>query len=403
MKKGKILFLIDKVESGGAENVLLKIINGFEIDGYEVFLLPNLTVKEEFLYKLKNEINYIDPKISINSNIFSKVYSLFLYILKIFDFVKKNNPIVVVSFLERSNISNVFVSYFTKHKSIISTRNNLSKQYKDRNFYEKKIIKYFIKTTYNRASLLITLSNSVKLDLVNNYFINKNKIKTIYNPYDLKHIRKLALEPLESKFQTLFKQENVCITVGRLSEQKGHINLINSFKYVIEEIPNAKLIILGEGELFSILEEKIFELNLNSNIFLIGHHKNPYKYIYNSKLFVFSSLWEGFGNALLEAMVCGKPVISTDCHSGPREILSKANLNIKLNEKIEFSDYGLLTPVFKSNISPKEEKIFASSIILFFKDKRLCEKYKIQSKTRSDFFESSKILAIWKDTILNNE
>jgi len=241
------------------------------------------------------------------------------------------------------------------------------------------------------------------LDLVNNYFINKNKIKTIYNPYDLKHIRKLALEPLESKFQTLFKQENVCITVGRLSEQKGHINLINSFKYVIEEIPNAKLIILGEGELFSILEEKIFELNLNSNIFLIGHHKNPYKYIYNSKLFVFSSLWEGFGNALLEAMVCGKPVISTDCHSGPREILSKANLNIKLNEKIEFSDYGLLTPVFKSNISPKEEKIFASSIILFFKDKRLCEKYKIQSKTRSDFFESSKILAIWKDTILNNE
>ena len=198
MKKGKILFLIDKVESGGAENVLLKIINGFEIDGYEVFLLPNLTVKEEFLYKLKNEINYIDPKISINSNIFSKVYSLFLYILKIFDFVKKNNPIVVVSFLERSNISNVFVSYFTKHKSIISTRNNLSKQYKDRNFYEKKIIKYFIKTTYNRASLLITLSNSVSYADVailvsesNSYveikkFLNKLSVQQLQDIYKRK-------------------------------------------------------------------------------------------------------------------------------------------------------------------------------------------------------------------------
>jgi glycosyltransferase involved in cell wall biosynthesis len=393
----KLLFLIDKVESGGAENVLIKIMNHFNNKKNKVFLLPNLTIKKKYLNKLESSIIYIDPKIKING-VFTRFYSFFKYFVIVLFFVKKEKPDYLISFLERSNIINILVSKITNTPSIISTRNNLSQQYSGRSKITKSIIRFLIRYFYNKADKIISLSESVKYDLVENFGVNSKLIKTVYNPYDLKRISILSNEVIKDDELYLFNNGYTCITVGRLTEQKGHIYLIRSFLHVVKQIPTAKLIILGEGELKTILRIEIEKLNLSNNVFLLGYRNNPYKYVKNSKLFLFSSLWEGFGNALLEAMACGTAVISTDCDSGPSEILSKKS---KYNEtNFTLADFGVLTPVMRG--SYKSELIYANAIIKLLKEDVLRCHYEDKAIERSKDFSNEKVLNLWDETILND-
>src|SRR5699024_1749281 len=107
----------------------------------------------------------------------------------------------------------------------------------------------------------------------------------------------------------------------------------------------ACLIILGEGYLFEYLNELVKQFELENDVFFLGYQENPFKYIARADIYVLPSLHEGFPNALCEAMACGKPVVSTDCPSGPREILfQNPDINMTLPEQITRADYGILTP-----------------------------------------------------------
>jgi glycosyltransferase involved in cell wall biosynthesis len=120
--------------------------------------------------------------------------------------------------------------------------------------------------------------------------------------------------------------------VGRLNEQKDFPTLIRAFKIVYEKSKNARLIILGEGSEREHLMHLIKELGLVDIVSLPGFLQNPFSYMHRSQVFVLPSIHEGFGNVLVEAMACGCPVVSTDCPSGPREILNNG-------------EYGHLVPV----------------------------------------------------------
>ena len=132
------------------------------------------------------------------------------------------------------------------------------------------------------------------------------------------------------------------IAMGRLTKVKDFSTLIKAF-YLVRKKLDARLIIIGEGELRYELEMLISKHNLQEDILLPGFLKNPFVLIQKANLFVLSSIWEGFPNVLVEAMTCGTPVISTDCNSGPSEIL-------------EHGKWGRLVPV--GNIS-----LLAKSII----------------------------------------
>jgi glycosyltransferase involved in cell wall biosynthesis len=110
------------------------------------------------------------------------------------------------------------------------------------------------------------------------------------------------------------------IAIGRMVPQKNFSLLIDSFSLVNKEV-DSKLIILGEGPLRPDLEKQIVALGLSKNIFLEGFVSNPYQYIANADVFVLTSLWEGFGNVLVESLSFGLQVVSTDCNSGPSEVL----------------------------------------------------------------------------------
>src|SRR5699024_1692708 len=149
-------------------------------------------------------------------------------------------------------------------------------------------------------------------------------------------------EKIEMKNELFSEKDFLIMNMGRLVEEKGQWHLIRAMKYVTQEIKNAKLIIMGVGELESYLKVLVEQLNLVNNVKFLGFKRNPFKYIKNSDLFVMSSISEGFGNVLIEAMACNVPVISTDCRYGPREILEpQSDFNSSTN-KIEYCEYGVL-------------------------------------------------------------
>ncbi len=395
----KILMLIDVIESGGAENILLNIARYLKEKGNYITIIPNYKIKSEYLYKLDG-LNYKNLDIEKKYNLIGKIYTWFSYLIKILEHTKKDKYDIIFSFLERSNIANIIVGFFRDSKVIISVRNNLTHQYGNRNFLERFIVKNAITFFYNRTSKIITLSNAIKKDLIKNFNIKENILETIYNPYDIKVIEEKAKEDIEPRENKLFNNHDIIINIGRLTEQKGQIYLIRSFKYVIEKLPNARLVILGEGELRRILEEEIEKLNLQNYIILLGFKKNPYKYLARSKLFVFSSLWEGFGNSIVEALICKTPVISTNCKYGPAEILCEKD--IKEDEKnIIYGKWGVLTPDIVLYKEEAEKKL-AEAIISLLEDKKLYKYYKENAFNRALDFSREKILKRFEEVILGD-
>jgi len=193
--------------------------------------------------------------------------------------------------------------------------------------------------------------------------------------------------------------------------------LLRIFKALKEKHKDLKLVILGEGELKEDLVKLSEELGLKTyvwdrdklserfDVYFLGFQKNPFKFMAGSKLFVFPSLWEGFGNVLVEAMACGVPVVSSDCRSGPREILApNTDFNYQ-TQKPEFAEYGVLMPVFevkyKTAKEPLEEKeiMWVETIDKLLEDESLRKHYSEKAKRRAENFRIEKIVEEWKEIL----
>jgi glycosyltransferase involved in cell wall biosynthesis len=146
----------------------------------------------------------------------------------------------------------------------------------------------------------------------------------IHNPVFDDTIYSLAKEPID--LPTQITNKIILMAVGRLSEQKDHLTLLKAFIIFKQSHPTALLFILGTGPLQSELEDFISQHKISSSVFLSGFQPNPYQWISKCNVFVLSSLYEGFGNVIVEAMALGKTVVSTDCPSGPAEILQDGKL-----------------------------------------------------------------------------
>ena len=177
----------------------------------------------------------------------------------------------------------------------------------------------FMRLTYRSADTIIAVSNGVADDLSTMLKLKRNQINVIYNPVVSEHLIKNSREPVDHPWLTSNKVP-VILGVGRLTEAKNFNALIHAFSIVVASIP-ARLIILGEGEQRDSLETIIDQLNLADQVDLPGFTNNPYPYMRCADLFVLSSIWEGLPTVLIEALSCGTKVVSTDCPSGPREIL----------------------------------------------------------------------------------
>lgn len=171
-----------------------------------------------------------------------------------------------------------------------------------------------------------------------NYFkslniVDENKLELLYDP--IIFVKQL----IKNKHEKIVNLSNYYLAIGRFTKQKNFLFLIKCFEYICKNDRSIKLIILGDGEERNKLQNYINKNDLNKNIFLPGFEKNVFKYLYNCKLFILSSLWEDPGFVLLEAMYSKALVLSSDCSSGPKEILTEKNERGILFKSNDITDF----------------------------------------------------------------
>lgn len=337
MEKKKIAILLPSLADGGAEKVMVYLANYFSID-YKVDLI--LISKSGVYFKMLNSNVRL---VNLNSK------RSILAIPKILIYLYKEKPNVLLSALTHINIIALICKlfFFNSVRVVISERTIISKSTILLNSKYKLIKIFLIKFLYQKADMIIAISNACADDIVNTIKISKNNIIVIYNPLlpDVNFNENNNSKKQKSILFDNYDGRKIIIAVGRLIKSKNFLLLIRAFNILKKSIPS-KLIILGEGPERKQLELLINELNLISEVELLGFVENPLDYYKISDVFVSTSLWEGFGNAILDAMSVGLKIVAFDCPGGPREILE----NGKWGKLVQHEDEKLLAEAIIDSI-----------------------------------------------------
>lgn len=250
-------------------------------------------------------------------------------------YLRKENPDVIITALPSANILVILAKFisFSKARIIISEHGPSQEWLKKRNDSRLLLLmlNYAIYHLYRYADAIVVVSHYL-ISYVREYskLPDPGMIHCIYNPVDFQSPAKARGKAAPHPW---FKDKKipVILAVGRLHPAKDFSMLLEAFARVRESM-DVRLLILGEGPERELLEKKCQLLKINDYVEMPGFVKNPHSYMRQAKLFVMSSAYEGLPTALIEALVCGCPVVSTNCASGPSEIL-------------ENGKYGLLVPV----------------------------------------------------------
>ena len=326
----KIIFFLPTLGGGGAERTVIQLANSFAEQGYNIHLaVCDLTAAKG---KLLPEVN---PKIElINFECGRVIHSIMPLKLRL----QCENYDCLVATQTHTNI----VAGIAKKMAGVNTRlifrevSTPSKNIKLQGI-AKFVLKSLVNWTYPMAQQVVCVSKGVEADFRDYYGYKKHNLTTIYNPVlDVSYFEKLTA-PVAHKF---FNETNkVILAVGRLTEAKNFGFLIRSFKALYDQHPDTRLIILGEGELRTEFEALIAELSLTEVVDLPGFDSNPYAYFKYVSLFVLSSNWEGLPGVLIQALASKVKVVSTNCPSGPMEILDDAKFGLL----VECNDQAGLT------------------------------------------------------------
>lgn len=200
---------------------------------------------------------------------------------------------------------------------VLGVQNNYEEELKQCRLRPRRLWTRMYRWALERASSIVCLSQGVRSDLVKLLPHLGEKTVMIYNA----GLDDKALKDSWKSLQNSRERGPLVVTCGRLSPQKDHATLLSSFREVHQQIPAARLWVLGEGPLRSELEALSKRMGLQEVVQFIGFQANPFPFMAAADLFVLSSRFEGFANVLVEAMACGVAVLSTDCAHGPREII----------------------------------------------------------------------------------
>jgi glycosyltransferase involved in cell wall biosynthesis len=369
-----VLFFTTRLGGGGAEKLLLRIINNLDRQQFKLSLAlcKSGGSYEEALAEDIAVYYLSSPQIPSISG------SLLLSLLPLRRLINRTKPDVVCGVMDNANVLTVLatknIGY--KPKVILSVHNPVTLKYnepKTRLF--NRLVFALMPYTYPAADSIITVSQGVATDLAALIPKTKDLLQVIYNPCVDQEV---ILGGMETPPETIASK--LIIACGRLNPQKGFKYLISAMVEV-RKVINTHLWIMGEGELRQELKDQIESLGLGDAVRLLGFKANPYQYMAKADLFVLASLYEGFGNVIVEAMACGTPVVATDCPFGPGEI-------------IEDGVNGLL-------VKPGDKEALATGIIRVLSNPQLQAQFINQGKIRAQDFETKKITQMYSQLFLS--
>jgi glycosyltransferase involved in cell wall biosynthesis len=297
-----IIFFHPSLESGGVEKNLFSLINNLSKKNYKIIFITYSNIKNK---KINNKIEIIYPLFNFIKNIrFFKIFFCFFSLI-FFNFFKK---MPVISF--QANIFAIIASIITRSKIVVRT--NASPDFYIHNNFSKKIFSFF----FSKANLILVSSKQFQ-DRFRKFFYLKTRI--LRHQLDFQDIKKKS--NIKNKFN-FFNDKKILkiISVGRLVDQKDYLTLLKAFEILIKK-RKARLVIIGNGNRKSEIFNFINKNNLNKSVKIVNFKKNPFNFIKKADIFVMSSKFEGTPNILLETAVLKKLIISTDCNTGPKEIL----------------------------------------------------------------------------------
>lgn len=234
-----------------------------------------------------------------------------------------------------------------------------------------------LKMIYKRADKVLCVSRQIAQDMAKVTRLPHSLFQVMYNGYDIEHIQKKSDEHLEFSDETI-------VTVGRLEEVKGHAHLIRAFSELYKQARvKPKLIFVGEGSCEKQLKHLCVAQRVEQSVDFVGRMDNPYKYMKNATIVVMSSLHEGFPNVLVEALATGAAIVSVDCLSGPRELLSPS-MEKSVNDVV-YGEYGILTPAFKTEMAEENasENLLAQGMKALLEDEKARETYQKKAVDRA--------------------
>lgn len=362
MKQMKVAFVINDLSGGGAEKALLHLASYLHGSGLEVSVLTLQSGNDA--YQLPAGLQHITLSTQRLARGAGRILALPLQGREIARLLDELDADLCVSFLPRANVAHVMSRWFGNRRPILATEQVSSRDAYPSNRPGDRLMRRLIQWFYPRADAVFPSSTGV-MDGLRRFGISPDRMRVVYNSVVLEEIRKFAAEPVLALDG---EQMPTVITVGRHVYQKDHQTLLHAFAKVRRKL-TARLVFLGQGPMREELEALAGELGIADDVFFAGFQKNPFAWLAKSSLFVLSSRYEGFGNVVIEAMACGLPIVSTDCPSGPAEILKDG-------------ETGLLVPVEDANA-------MAAAIQTLLEDSEAHAKYANLAVERAEDFDIS--------------
>jgi glycosyltransferase involved in cell wall biosynthesis len=378
----KIAFVIPSLTIGGAEKAV-SLLSTELSRNHDVYII---TLRREVHLPYGGRM-YVVGK---NEKLIDKINSY----VSFYRLIQLLKPDVIISLLTKAHTMNALTPADAR-KYIWIQNYPMHLHFRNKLISIQDIFKWM--TFYRHVDRILATSKLLAHKLTQLYKLDSKKIGVLYDPINIEEINSLKNHELDYSEESFFGNPTY-INVGRLTWQKGQWHLIRAFKEVLKELKDAKLIIVGAGGMKIFLQSLIKKLDLNDNVTLYGPTLNPYRLMARSDVFVFPSIKEGFGIALVEALACGLTVISSDCPSGPREILApdKPYTHQPLKEP-EFAQYGILIPppdgMLRNHTQAitKCEKMWAEWMTIVGSDKNIRTHYSSVAPKRAYEFDVEKI------------
>ncbi|MBL0351760.1 MAG: glycosyltransferase [Dechloromonas sp.] len=321
MKQKRIAILLPDLRGGGAERVAVNLANTFVQRGYAVDMVL-LSATGEFLSELLPEVRVVDLKVR---RIRWAIFPLVRYL-------RSARPTVVLACMWPLTVAVMWARFLARvpMRAVVAEHTTWSRS----ELLERPTVEWQICSSMRRffpkADGIVAVSGGAADDLARLAGLDRAAISAIYNPIVGEALARPTATPSEPQAWCAGAHRRI-LAVGTLKKIKDYATLLKAFAMLRQRL-DVRLLILGEGDCRLALEAQARELAIADSVSMPGFVKDPMPYYRQADLFVLSSTGEGFGNVIVEALAAGTPVVSTDCPSGPREILRDGK-------------YGLLVPV----------------------------------------------------------